>query len=369
MKTKPIRTQSKPILERMNVNFCATGYYESKPAIRVAGKPTFAVRKGRPNNPNVEISIASCGLAKARRGPRNDLFNRFLAEFTLERSEGLEMTCGLFYKANSSIEKKNILFDLLKFFLQRFLRRGKIVAFQRPETDIRRKADRNFSMEARMTRRVRSKKIVKGFVFWLFTFSLLFFFCPLLISGCNKQEAEIDRIRKIPADKRKAELLKLLDRKFENPDAHFELGQLYHAEGQWSQTQWRYERVLNFDPVHRPAQAAMVKLFLDSGDAAKAKTYTDVYMSQVAGSVNRSLRLGLAFQEQQLDEYALACYQQALSLAPNSAKVHKQMGYYYLSKNDKVRAKEYLIRSFELDPKQPEVAGELGRLGVEVRIP
>ncbi len=220
-----------------------------------------------------------------------------------------------------------------------------------------------------MTRRVKSKRTVKGFVFWLFNFSLLFFFCPLLISGCNKQETEIDRIRKMPANERKAELLKLLDRKFENPDAHFELGQLYHAERQWSKAQWRYERVLNFDPVHRQAQAAMVKLFLDSGDAAKAKTYADVYMNQVAGSVNRSLRLGLAFQEQQLGEYALACYQRSLSLAPNSAKVHKQMGYYYLSKNNKVRAKEYLSRSFELDPKQPEVAGELGRLGVEVRIP
>jgi len=34
----------------MNVNFCATGYYESK--------PTFAVHKGRPNNPNVEINTA-----------------------------------------------------------------------------------------------------------------------------------------------------------------------------------------------------------------------------------------------------------------------------------------------------------------------
>ena len=35
---------SKPILKRMNVNFCATGYYESK--------PKFTVREGRPNNPN-----------------------------------------------------------------------------------------------------------------------------------------------------------------------------------------------------------------------------------------------------------------------------------------------------------------------------
>ena len=41
------QSQSKPILERMNVNFCATGYYESKPAIRAAGKPTYAVRRTR----------------------------------------------------------------------------------------------------------------------------------------------------------------------------------------------------------------------------------------------------------------------------------------------------------------------------------
>ena len=60
---------------------------------------------------------------------------------------------------------------------------------------------------------------------------------------------------------------------------------------------------------------------------------------------------------------------QALHLEPNSAKVHKQLGYYYLAKNDKVRAEEYLKRSFQLDPVQPEVAGELGKLGVEVRIP
>ncbi|KKK97910.1 hypothetical protein LCGC14_2648010, partial [marine sediment metagenome] len=59
----------------------------------------------------------------------------------------------------------------------------------------------------------------------------------------------------------------------------------------------------------------------------------------------------------------------ALHLAPNSAKIHRQIGYYYLSRNNKVRAKEYLVRSFQLNPNQPEVSGELGRLGVAVRIP
>ena len=77
----------------------------------------------------------------------------------------------------------------------------------------------------------------------------------------------------------------------------------------------------------------------------------------------------MAFQKEILDEYAMACYQQALRRAPNSAKIHRQMGYYYLSKGDRARAQDYLTRSFHLDPHQPEVAGELGRLGVPVRIP
>ena len=44
-KNKPNQTQSKPILERMNLNFCAAGSYESK--------TTFEA-----NNPNVNITTA-----------------------------------------------------------------------------------------------------------------------------------------------------------------------------------------------------------------------------------------------------------------------------------------------------------------------
>ena len=53
-------------------------------------------------------------------------------------------------------------------------------------------------------------------------------------------------------------------------------------------------------------------------------------------------------------------------MSPNSAEINKQIGYYYLSKNDNVRAKDFLIRSFDLNRNQPEVAGELGRLGVVI---
>ena len=197
--------------------------------------------------------------------------------------------------------------------------------------------------------------------------SLALLVCALLLGGCNGEKTK--EVEMTPAEKEKAGLLGRIDRKFENPDAHFELGRLYQADGLWSQAEHQYNITLNFDPTHREAQAARVEVLLDSGDTARAELLADEYMGQASISAAGSLRLALAFQKQALDEYALACYRQALRLAPNSAKINRQIGYYYLSKNDKARAQDYLTRSFQLNPNQPEVAGELGRLGVGVKIP
>ena len=200
----------------------------------------------------------------------------------------------------------------------------------------------------------------------------LFSLCMLSLVGCNEEQASVtgaDRTRSIPLDARKVEVLKELDRKFENPQAHFELGQIYQVEGLTQKAEYHYNVALSFDPAHVEAQVAMVKLFLNSGNPAKAKTYSDVYLNQASGSVIQSLRLAKAFQAEQLDDYALTCYQQALRIEPGSAIASKEFGFYYLARDDKPRAKEYLVRSFQLDPRQPDVANELGRLGVEVRIP
>ena len=202
------------------------------------------------------------------------------------------------------------------------------------------------------------------------TLLLLCYSALLLLGGCGLfGKAKPDEVARTPAEKKKAKLLKQLDRKFENPEAHFELGRLYQADGLWAQAEYRYNNTLSFDPVHRRAQAARVKVLLNAGDTAKAELLADEYRTQASNSAEKSLRLALAFQEQGLDEYALVCYQQALHLAPNSARINRQIGYYYLSKKEDARAKDFLVRSFQLNPNQPEVAGELGRLGVVVRRP
>jgi tetratricopeptide (TPR) repeat protein len=187
--------------------------------------------------------------------------------------------------------------------------------------------------------------------------------------GISCRPERISKDSRSPTERRKAELLEQLDQKFENPDVHFELGQVYQAEEQWAEAEYHYNVALRFNPAHRPAQAAMVKGLIDIGNTAKAEQHAKDYINQVSGSAMASLQLADSFDKQGLDKYALASYQQALRTAPNSSEVNKQLGYYYLKKGDKAKAKDYLSRSFQINPNQPDVSGELGRLGIVVKIP
>ena len=108
---------------------------------------------------------------------------------------------------------------------------------------------------------------------------------------------------------------------------------------------------------------------VEQGQAQRAQIVAELYISQTAVSAANSLRLGKAFQNEGLGEYALSCYYQASGLDPEWAEPYKQIGLHYLAAGDKVRAEENLRRSFELDPYQPDVSGELGRMGVPIQTP
>ena len=198
-------------------------------------------------------------------------------------------------------------------------------------------------------------------------FTLSFMGCPPPTE--SDYAPQLNRISQAQSQQRKLRLLRAIERRFENPEAHFELGQLYQAEGLLVSAEYHYSTALRFDPVYRDAQAAMVNMKIENGDTAGGKLQADTYMRQVSTSATGSRRLAMAFQKQGLDEYTLACYQQSIRLEPNSAETYKQIGYYYLSKTDKVRARDYLSRSFEIKPNQSDVALTLGQLGVEIKIP
>jgi len=204
----------------------------------------------------------------------------------------------------------------------------------------------------------------------LFVAVLLVFVTAIV--GCSGGEArrlEGDKSRALAGAGERAAMLAKLEERFENPDVHFELGQSCRKDGLWRQAKYHYESALRFDPINRAAQAAMVGLLLDRGEQAQAGACAKQYIGQADYSWKETMKLGKAFEQERAGEYALACYQQAVRLSPESPEGYKAMGCYYLSKNEIDSAKECLKQSFRLDPSQAEVAGELGRLGVIVSLP
>ncbi|PKL47858.1 MAG: hypothetical protein CVV39_05220 [Planctomycetes bacterium HGW-Planctomycetes-1] len=208
----------------------------------------------------------------------------------------------------------------------------------------------------------------------IFNILIIVLVCTVL-GGCGGQQKTVtgekisDKELTSQSDRQKADLLKQLDRRYADAQTHYELGKIYHSEGQWSKAEWEYNKTLAFEPIHHDAQASIVKLLVDKGDTQRSEVIADMYMSQASVSARHSLMLGRAFQARGLDEYALSCYLQAHRLAPNSVVINKQLGNFYLMKGDRANAEMYLRRAFELDPYQPDVAGQLGRLGVQVQMP
>lgn len=188
--------------------------------------------------------------------------------------------------------------------------------------------------------------------------------------GCAQNESSTtDVAAAAPSTKTEEELLREINRKFENPRAHYELARFYHRSGQWTKAESRYDQTLSFQPGFVAAQAGMVKLYVDQGERAKAEQFANSYIRQASGNTDANLRLAWEFEALGLSDYAMRCLTQALTEAPDSAEANKQMGLYYLDKGDKERARQYLTRSIDLDPYQPDVSRELGLLGVVVEIP
>ncbi|OHB53175.1 MAG: hypothetical protein A2Y07_10545 [Planctomycetes bacterium GWF2_50_10] len=172
-----------------------------------------------------------------------------------------------------------------------------------------------------------------------------------------------------PSSDQQVERLKAqINQNFRDPVPHFQLAQVYQQMGELDKAAYEFDTTLQLDPVNRQAQAAIVKVHRLRGDDDKAADAAKVYMREVAVTPEDSLALGRAFEDAAVSDFALATYEQALRMAPNSAAVYKQLGYYYLNMKNSDMALKNFRRSFELDPYQEDVALELGRLGVKVAV-
>lgn len=191
-----------------------------------------------------------------------------------------------------------------------------------------------------------------------------------LVVGCGESEvSQVPPAGIMTVEQRTEALRRQIDERYESPQAHYELGRIYHASGLWRKAEDEYRIAVGFDPVLWDAEALLVKLFVDRGDKAGSREVAAAAIYRAALSADMLLGLAEAFEKEYFDDYALKCHSEALALAPDSPDVYKRIGFYYLTRRDRSRAEANLRRSFQLDPYQPDVAGELGRLGVIIEVP
>jgi Tfp pilus assembly protein PilF len=186
----------------------------------------------------------------------------------------------------------------------------------------------------------------------------------LVLSGCQGSQT-----RKNALTPPEALLQARIDEKFTDPQPHFELARIYHQQHQWVDAENQYQIALRLAPGNTGAQAGYVKMQMDMGDKVKAQQFSEKFIAQAANSAAESLRLAQDFKTVGMDDLQLRCLNQALTIAPDSAEVNKQVGFYYWGKGDTVKAKDHLSRSFQANPNQPDVARTLGTLGVVVQTP
>jgi Tfp pilus assembly protein PilF len=204
-----------------------------------------------------------------------------------------------------------------------------------------------------------------------FRFIVMLCLVGLLAAGCTtrtSKPAQTDArqtVKLAPLEDEGA-LLGAIEKDFSNPELHYRLGRIYHQRGQAASAEFEYERAIVFDPLHFDSQAAIVKLWGDTGNKMRAEQEIDRYIDR-ASTAKNLLGLGMAFHRQGMLEPAKRCYDLVIQRDPQNAVAYKQMGLYYLSRNDKANAGQMFAKSFELDPYQSDVAMELGRLGITVK--
>ena len=190
----------------------------------------------------------------------------------------------------------------------------------------------------------------------------------VILAGCDMPpSAQSAGTRTMPNQEQF--LLSLVERNFQDPEAQYQLGEYYRCQGRWDKAQYHLDLALNFAPALRKAQVGLVRMLVDKGDHQAADRTANRFYRQLSGSPLEMADLAKAFAGGGLDQYALACFTEATKASPGSAPAFKELGLYWLAKNDTAKAKSCLTRSFELDPSQSDVAEALGRLGVVVEVP
>lgn len=190
-----------------------------------------------------------------------------------------------------------------------------------------------------------------------------------VMAGCRTRSTPRPDLAMDRIPDKESYLLSKLSTRYQNAEAHCDLGRYYLDQGLTDKAQYHLETALGFDSALRPAQAAHIRLTSQLEGEMAGQRLCAEYQQPLLSSTPEMIKLAKALADEGLDTLSLSCFQRVLTIQPNSAEANRQLGYFYLTRKNNEKAKLHFSRSFELNPNQADVAGELGRMGVTIETP
>ena len=147
--------------------------------------------------------------------------------------------------------------------------------------------------------------------------------------------------------------------------AHFESGNIYAQLGQASLAAQEYELALEADKNHAESRHNLAVLRADQGRLPEAI----VLLEQLPDYAPALSTLALFYTKQAQYEPATTALQRALSLAPESPQLNRQLGSLHMQQGHFDAAEKQLSAAWSIDSTDAETARVLGQLSVRMNRP
>ena len=143
----------------------------------------------------------------------------------------------------------------------------------------------------------------------------------------------------------------------EQPELHFQLGNLYEQTQQWELSISSYEQAINLNPQLINAYICLAKIYateFKDHDKSTNYWYQAIKLNPDWVTAKKYFTLGNILQAQKKITKAIDCYHQAISLSPSMLDAYHQLAELFMIRNQQKKAIQIYRKGIEYNPQNSQ---------------